>query len=111
MHSPDFNDLHFQLVSQKVIRFVILNVIWSQEFVADKFGMRYPTKTHTVFPSHHSYNHTPIDLKPNSITLACSELAPNQFRASSELTPNRLGASSEPAPNWFGAEPARNQLV
>jgi len=42
-------------------------------------------------------------LKPNSITLAGSELAPgseqapNQLRTSSELAPNRFGASSEPA--------------
>ena len=29
-------------------------------------------------------------LKPNSITLASSELAPNMFGASSELAPNQL---------------------
>jgi len=36
-----------------------------------------------------------VQLKPNSITLASSELAPNMFGASSELAPNMLGASSE----------------
>ena len=34
-------------------------------------------------------------LKPNSITLASSELAPNMFGPSSELAPNMFGASSE----------------
>ena len=46
-------------------------------------------------------------LKPNSITLASSEIAPNMFAASSELVPNML-ASSELAPNMFGAS---SQLV
>jgi len=36
-------------------------------------------------------------LKPNSITLAGSELAPNNLRTSFERAPNRFGASSEPA--------------
>ena len=36
-----------------------------------------------------------LQLKPNSITLASSELAPNMFGASSELAPNMFGASSE----------------
>jgi len=40
-----------------------------------------------------------VYLKPNSITLASSELAPNLFGASSELAPNMFGASSE----LFGA--------
>ena len=31
-----------------------------------------------------------VQLKPNSITLASSELAPNMFGASSELAPNQL---------------------
>jgi len=35
--------------------------------------------------------------KPNSITLAGWELAPNQLRTSSELAVNMFGASSEPA--------------
>jgi len=43
-------------------------------------------------------------LKPNSITLASSELAPNMFGASSELAPNMLGASSELVHSWFEAE-------
>jgi len=30
------------------------------------------------------------ELKPNSITLASSEMAPNMFGASSELAPNQL---------------------
>jgi len=61
-----------------------------------------------------------IRLKPNSITLASSELAPNMFEAgscqiplhswfgaSSELAPNMFGASSEPASVMeFGREPA-----
>jgi len=34
------------------------------------------------------------ELKPNSITLASSELAPNMFGASSELASNMFGASS-----------------
>jgi len=34
-------------------------------------------------------------LKPNSITLASSELAPNMFGASLELAPNMFRASSE----------------
>jgi len=46
-------------------------------------------------------------LKPNSITLASSELAPNMFGASSELAPNMFGASSELASVMeFGREPA-----
>jgi len=54
-----------------------------------------------------------VRLKPNSITLASSELAPNMFEASScqiplrLLAPNMFGASSELAPimfaNMFGA--------
>ena len=36
-----------------------------------------------------------VQLKPNSITLPGSELAPNIFGASSELAPNMFGASSE----------------
>ena len=31
-----------------------------------------------------------VQLKPNSITLASSELAPNMFGASSELAPKQL---------------------
>jgi len=31
-----------------------------------------------------------LQLKPNSITLASSELAPSMFGASSELAPNQL---------------------
>jgi len=31
-----------------------------------------------------------VNLKPNSITLADSELAPNMFGASSEVAPNQL---------------------
>jgi len=38
-------------------------------------------------------------LKPNSITLASSELAPNMFGASSEHVRSLFGASSELAPN------------
>ena len=38
-------------------------------------------------------------IKPNSITLAGSELAPNMFGASSELVRSWLGACSEPTPN------------
>ena len=46
-------------------------------------------------------------LKPNSITLASSELAPNMFEASSELAPNMFGASFELANVMeFGREPA-----
>jgi len=44
------------------------------------------------------------ELKPNSITLASSELAPNMFGASSELAPNRFGASSELVWSWLEAE-------
>jgi len=36
-----------------------------------------------------------ISEKPNSITLASSELAPNMFGASSEIAPNMFGTSSE----------------
>jgi len=45
-------------------------------------------------------------LKPNSITLASSELAPNMFEAASCQIPlhySWFGASSELAPNMFGA--------
>jgi len=45
-------------------------------------------------------------LKPNSITLASSELAPNMFEAGSCQIPlhySWFGASSELAPNMLGA--------
>jgi len=35
-------------------------------------------------------NNNTVSYKPNSITLASSELAPNMFGASSELAPNQL---------------------
>jgi len=35
-------------------------------------------------------NSSEDEIKPNSITLASSELAPNMFGASSELAPNQL---------------------
>ena len=50
-----------------------------------------------------------VELKPNSITLASSELAPNMFEAGScqiplhELVRSRLRTSTELAPNMFGA--------
>ena len=45
---------------------------------------------HTHFPDCPKYQ-----LKPNSIMLASSELAPNMFGASLELAPNMFRASSE----------------
>jgi len=46
---------------------------------------------------------TCTELKPNSITLAGSEVARNMLGASSELAPNMFGASLELAPSMFGA--------
>ena len=43
-------------------------------------------------------------IKPNSITLASSELVLNMFGASSELAPNTFRASSELVRSWFKAE-------
>jgi len=69
-----------------------------------------PEQQHSVqclAPPRHTQIGT-VSLKPNSITLASSELAPNMFRASSELAPNKFGASSELAPNMFGSELVRS---
>ena len=45
-----------------------------------------------------------VRLKPNSITLASLELAPNMFGASLELAPNMFGVSSQLVRSWFEAE-------
>jgi len=50
------------------------------------------------------YIHDDDELKPNSITLASWELAPNMFGASSELVGSWLPTWSELVRSWFEAE-------